>query len=182
MEGLYFQSFTLSSLQKPFPSPVGSNKTRKTDTHCMDEKNLEVMAYCGLCCLDCHGYTGKIPDLARDLRKELRATKYEEFAAAIANQPFGKPFANYKECYELLGAMVKFRCKKGCRNGGGPPFCEIRKCCQQKKIAGCWECTEPEECRKLDFLTSVHADAYLKNIRAIQKKGLNSFMNGKRSW
>ncbi|GAB6286822.1 MAG: DUF3795 domain-containing protein [Methanoregula sp.] len=148
----------------------------------MEQENLEEMAFCGLCCLDCHGYSGKIADLARDLRKELRGAKYEKFAAAIANQPFGKPFANYEECYELLGAMVKFRCKKGCRNGGGPPFCKIRKCCQDKKIAGCWECSEPAECKKLQFLQPVHNDAHIKNIMAIKKKGLDEFVSGKRNW
>jgi hypothetical protein len=39
----------------------------------MEQNYIDVIAFCGLCCLDCHGYTGKIADLARDLRKELRA-------------------------------------------------------------------------------------------------------------
>ena len=56
----------------------------------MEEKNLDVVAYCGLCCLDCHGHTGKIADLARDLRKELRQAKYGKFADAIAKTPFAK--------------------------------------------------------------------------------------------
>lgn len=148
----------------------------------MEDENLAAMAFCGLCCHDCHGYTGKVADLARDLRKELRATKYDKFAAAIKDQLFGKPFADYEKCYELLGLMVKFRCKKGCRNGGGPPFCKIRKCCEEKHIAGCWECGEPEECKKLDFLKPVHGDGHLKNIRAIRKKGIDRFMSGKRNW
>jgi hypothetical protein len=76
-------------------------------------KNLEVIRYCGLCCLDCHGYPGKIADLARDIRKELRNVKYDKFAAAISDAPFGKPFAHYKECYELLGAMVKIPVQEG---------------------------------------------------------------------
>ncbi len=154
----------------------------KPDTIVMADKNLEFITYCGLCCLDCHGYTGKIADLARDLRKELRDVKYNKFAKAIAGTPFGKPFAHFEECYELLGAMVKFRCKKGCRNGGGPPFCRIRKCCQAKGIAGCWECGEAEACRKLDFLKPVHGDGHLKNIRAIRKKGPDGFVAGKRNW
>jgi Protein of unknown function (DUF3795) len=146
------------------------------------KKDLDVIAYCGLCCLDCHGYIGKIPDLARDLKKELRKVKYEKFADAISRLPFGKPFENYQQCYDLLGAMAKFRCKKGCRNGGGPPFCKIRKCCQAKKIAGCWECSEPETCENLKFLSPVHGDAHIRNIRAIRKKGVDKFIEGKRNW
>jgi hypothetical protein len=148
----------------------------------MVEKNLELVTYCGLCCLDCHGYTGKIADLARDLRKELRGAKYDKFAAAIADAPFGKPFAQYGDCYELLGAMVKFRCRKGCRNGGGPPFCKIRACCQNKEITGCWECSDADACKKPEFLKPVHGDSHLKNIRAIRKKGITGFMAGKRNW
>jgi len=40
----------------------------------------DLIAYCGLYCGDCHGYKGKIPDLARDLRKELRQAKFNERA------------------------------------------------------------------------------------------------------
>ncbi len=148
----------------------------------MEEKNLDVVAYCGLCCLDCHGHTGKIAGLARDLRKELRQEKYEKFADAIAKIPMGKPFEHYRQCYDLLGAMVKFRCKKGCRDGGGPPFCKIRKCCQEKKITGCWECSEPETCEKLQFLKPVHGDAHLRNIHTISMKGIDGFISGKRKW
>ena len=149
----------------------------------MEEKISDVVTYCGLCCLDCHGHTGKIADLARDLRKELRQAKYGKFADAIAKIPMGKPFEHYQQCYDLLGAMVKFRCKKGCRNGGGPPFCKIRKCCQAKKILGCWECTnDPIRCEKLMFLAPVHGEAHLKNIRILKKKGIDGFVSGKRNW
>jgi len=148
----------------------------------MEEKNSHLVTYCGLCCLDCHGHTGKIADLARDLCKELRQVKYEKFADAISKAPIGKPFEHYQQCYDLLGAMVKFRCKKGCRNGGGPPFCQIRKCCQEKEIMGCWECSEPETCKKLAFLAPVHGDAHLRNISTIRKKGINGFITGKRRW
>jgi len=148
----------------------------------MEEKNLDVVTYCGLCCLDCHGYTGKIADLARDLRKELRQAKYEKFADAVSKIPVGKPFEHYQQCYDLLGVMVKFRCNKGCRDGGGPPFCKIRKCCQEKKITGCWECSEPEVCKNLSFLVPVHGDAHLRNISTIRKKGINGFISGKRNW
>ena len=145
-------------------------------------KEKDLIAYCGLYCGDCHGFNGKIPDLARDLRKELRASKYEKFAAVISKEPFGNALKNYKECYEALGMMVKFRCKKGCKNGGGPPFCKIRMCCQKKGFDGCWECVEFETCEKLDFLKPVHGDAHLKNLRKIKKVGDNNFLKGKKYW
>lgn len=146
----------------------------------MDNKNT--IAYCGLCCLDCHGYKQKIPNLARDLRKELRSSKYEKFAKGLSTMSFGKGFKNYKECYEVLGCMVRFRCGKGCRDGGGNPFCSIRKCCQKKKYEGCWECNEFEKCKKLDFLKAVHDDAHIKNLKILKNKGKETFLKNKRNW
>jgi len=146
------------------------------------KKDEESMAYCGLCCLDCHGYKQKVADLARDLRKELRDSKYKKFADFIAQTNFGRFYENYDKCYEVLGAMVKFRCHRGCRNGGGPPFCKIRLCSMKKGYAGCWECDSFETCDKLDFLKPVHGEAHKNNMRAIKKKGVRGFMEGKRSW
>lgn len=142
----------------------------------------KLIAYCGLYCDDCFGHNGRIPDLARDLRKELRAAKFEKFASEISKLNFAKVYEHYPECYEVLGAMVKFRCKKGCREGGGPPFCKMRKCCQKKGIDGCWECDEFETCKKLDFLKPVHDDGHIKNLRRLKKKGPDEFVKGKRDW
>ena len=145
-------------------------------------KEGAMVAYCGLCCLDCHGYTGKVADLARDLRKELRGYKYDKFARFMATLSFGKAFQDYDKCYDVLGAMVKFRCKNGCRNGGGNPFCKIRKCCTNKGFGGCWECDQFKDCQKLQSLVPVHEDAHVKNLTAIKEKGLKSFLGGKRGW
>ena len=146
------------------------------------EQDENLIAYCGLYCGDCHGFSGKIPDLARDLRKELRAMRYDKFAAFLSQYSFAKDFADYETCYKVLGAMVKFRCRKGCRNGGGSPFCKIRKCAQRKGIEGCWLCEMFENCEKVDFLVPVHGDAHVKNLRAIKRKGKENFVKGKRLW
>lgn len=145
-----------------------------------DEKDL--VAYCGLYCGECFGHEGKIADLARDLRKELRQAKFEKFAKFISQYNFGKVYENYPECYGVLGAMVKFRCKRTCKDGGGPPFCKMRKCCQKNGYDGCWECDEFETCNKLDFLKPVHDDGHLKNLRKIKKKGMDEFLKGKKYW
>jgi len=149
---------------------------------CEENQNETLIAYCGLYCGDCHGYKGVIPDLARDLRKELRKSRYDLFAAMISKENFGKALKNYDACYEALGLMVKFRCKKGCKNGGGPPFCKIRSCCQKKGIEGCWECDMFETCERLAFLEEVHGDAHLRNLRKIRKRGKEAFLEGKKYW
>ena len=145
-----------------------------------EEKDL--VAYCGLYCGDCFGHKGKIADLARDLRKELRQAKFEKNADVMSTVSFFEVFKNYRQCYDVLGALVKFRCKRACRGGGGPPFCKMRTCCQKKGIDGCWLCHEFETCEKLDFLKPVHGDAHLKNLRILNKTGVDSFLEGKRFW
>jgi len=145
-----------------------------------EEKDL--VTYCGLYCGDCFAYQGKIADLARDLRKELRLAKFDKTVELLSTIPFFATFKDYQQCYEVLGALVKFRCKNTCRGGGGPPFCKMRKCCQKKGIEGCWQCDEFETCEKLDVLKPNHGDAHLKNLRVIKKQGIDGFIKGKRYW
>jgi hypothetical protein len=145
-------------------------------------EDTNLIAYCGLYCGDCHGFTGEIPDLARDLRKALREYRYDLFADFISQYSFGKDYKDYETCYKVLGAMVKFRCKRGCRNGGGSPFCKIRKCVLKKDLEGCWVCIDFETCKELKFLEPVHGDAHIKNLRTIKKKGKKDFVKGKTLW
>ncbi|MHC1605160.1 MAG: DUF3795 domain-containing protein [Candidatus Methanofastidiosia archaeon] len=143
-----------------------------------EDKNL--IACCGLYCGDCINYKGEIADLARNLRKKLREAKFDKVFLGLSK--YFKQFKSYEECYEVLGAMVRLRCKRACRGGGGPPSCKIRNCCQKKNIEGCWECDELEDCTKLDFLKPIHGDAHLKNLRKIKKQGTYKFLEGKRHW
>lgn len=126
-----------------------------------------LMAYCGLDCAHCFNHKGEIADMARDLRKKLREEKFAQAAPGLAK--FFKPFQNYEVCYEVLGAMVRLRCGRTCRNGGGNPSCKIRLCCRKKEIEGCWACSEFETCQKLDFLKPIHGDEHLKNLRKARK-------------
>ena len=73
-----------------------------------EEKDL--IAYCGLYCGDCFGYRQKIADLARDLRMELRQSKFAKTAESLSEISFFKAYQNYPQCYEVLGAMVRLRC------------------------------------------------------------------------
>jgi hypothetical protein len=145
-------------------------------------ENRDLIAYCGLYCGDCYMYQGMIADLARDLRKELRQAKFDKRAETMSETSFFATFKNYPQCYELLGEMVKFRCKRTCHGGGGLPICKIRDCCQKKGVDGCWQCDDFETCKKLDFLKTFHGDAHLKNLRTLKKAGVDSFLEGKRNW
>jgi len=144
------------------------------------ECDRRLIACCGLYCGNCPNYNGEIADLARDLRKKLREYHFDRVAKGLSK--YFKPFANYPQCYETLGAMVKLRCKRTCRNKGGPPQCKIRNCCEKNGIDGCWECDEFETCTKLNFLIPTHGDAHLKNLHKLKKQGVDEFLEGKKCW
>ena len=148
----------------------------------MPNANKNLIAYCGLYCGDCFGHKGKVADLARDLRKELRQSRFDKTAESLSRMSFFKVYKDYPKCYEVLGALVRMRCKNACRNGGGNPFCAVRKCCQKKKIKGCWECGEFETCKKMDELKINHGNAHIKNLRTLRKKGIPAFLGGKKYW
>ena len=132
-------------------------------------ENRDLIAYCGLYCGDCFNHKGEIADLARDLRKKLREAKFDEVSIGLSS--FFKDFKDYEKCYKVLGAMVRLRCNRTCRGGGGPPSCKIRNCCKKKIIQGCWECEETENCKKLDFLKPIHGDAHLRNLQNLKETG-----------
>jgi hypothetical protein len=143
----------------------------------MGSKTFANTTYCGLYCGDCSFNKGTIPDLARDLRKELRAARFDKIAEVI---PF-KEFKKYGDCYEVLGALVKMRCK-GCRGGSRSQFCEIAKCAVAKGFTGCWECDEFSDCARHQFLAHVHGEGHTKNLRKIRKVGVDEWAAGTRHW
>ena len=76
------------------------------------DADKDKITYCGLYCGDCFIYEGKLADLARDLRKELRQSKFDKTAESLSAVPFFKAFQNYQQCYETLGAMVRLDVKE----------------------------------------------------------------------
>ena len=140
------------------------------------------IAYCGLYCEECPFHTGRIADLARDLRAELRKAKFDRIAQALSAEPYFQVFSGYPASYELLGALVKLRCKSMCKGGGGPPWCKIRRCSQGKGLAGCWECGEFETCDKLQTLAAAHSDAHIRNLKKLRRSGVEAFLSGPKQW
>lgn len=148
----------------------------------MSKDQLNGIAYCGLYCGECPNHTGIIADMARDLRKELRNYRFDKTAELLSAIPFFKTYTKYPECYEVLGAMVRMRCGKTCREGGGNPGCKIRLCSIKKGFSGCWECAEFESCNKLRFLEGNHGQAHIRNLKILKKKGIEEFLQGIKYW
>lgn len=121
-----------------------------------------MVAYCGLDCGTCFGYTKTVSEAAKNLRRTMRAEKIKQVWPSM---PFLGDYSSFKKD---LDALAGLRCK-GCRDGGGNPFCKIRKCAQKNGYEGCWECDQFESCDKLTFLEAGHKDAHLKSLRRLKR-------------
>lgn len=121
-----------------------------------------LMAYCGLDCSQCFGYTKTISEAAKGLRRTMHAEKIKRVWPSI---PFLGDYDSFKKS---LDALAGLRCK-GCRNGGGPPWCKIRTCCRKRGYESCAQCDEFESCEELTFLEPGHKDEHLKNLRKMSK-------------
>lgn len=129
----------------------------------MAEANpVTLTAYCGLDCSMCFGYTKTVSEAAKQLRRTMRAEKIKQVWPSM---PF---LGDYDAFKKDLDALAGLRCK-GCRDGGGNPFCKIRKCAQKLNYEGCWECNEFEACDKLTFLEAGHKDEHLRNLRKLRR-------------
>jgi hypothetical protein len=142
--------------------------TRKTD----------LIGCCGLYCYSCPSYTQTVANLARELRKQLRRDKFDEYAGVMAKMPNLRAFENYKQGIALLEAMATIRCE-GCKAGGWDGKCHIRKCVKQKAFRGCWQCDVFESCEKLKPLGEGGDTTYLKNLRRIKRHGPKQFTKSK---
>jgi len=144
-------------------------------------QEIELTGYCGLYCGDCLRYRSRAADLARDLLNELQNTefdKYAELKSGSAKQfDTVKQFKHYRECCEVLEAIVALQCNIPCRVGGGCSTfsCGILECCRNKGFDGCWQCNEFESCERLEILRAIHGDSPRQNLRAIKELGLDKW-------
>ncbi len=92
---------------------------------------LKQVAFCGLCCNLCSS-RNRIPKQAQALRATMHIEGWDLW---------GKEFSGFEEFWRFLNKLTKEACP-GCRQGGGPPFCGIRKCAQKRKVAVCVFCSD----------------------------------------
>jgi len=78
------------------------------------QQDVSLIAYRGLDCSQCFGYTKTISEAAKGLRRVMRQ---ERMKVAWEVMPFLGDYASFKKS---LDALAGLGCK-GCRLGGGPP-------------------------------------------------------------
>lgn len=85
-----------------------------------------LIAYCGLYCTKC--YKMRISEAAELLKDTLKDTHIRRTS--------DKPSTQFKN---ELNNLTALHCPKLCKDGGGNPNCQIRRCCTEKILNGCWE-------------------------------------------
>ena len=135
------------------------------------------ISYCGLYCGRCFIRVDNIADQALCLLEKFRSVRFEKWAKGLAelNPDEMAAFAEQDVCYEVLQAWDAMRCFSPCREGGGSQRCNIRACCLEKGVEGCWECGEFEFCSLLGSLKTVNGEVNLRNIRRILEIGVDLF-------
>ncbi len=123
------------------------------------DKNL--IAFCGIDCSQCFSYKMTVSEAAKALRRELRAAKLKNFWQDI---PFLGKYEPFKKSLDGLAAL---RCPKGCRGGGGNPWCKIRKCCQKRGLMSCAGCEPMKTCDKLAIISKGYKNENLKNLKEL---------------
>ena len=119
----------------------------------MDEK---IAAFCGLCCFDCIPSNYGFFHIVHNLEEVLSNLQFDEYARLKAER--NPVFAEYPTFIKVLKEIESLKCSRPCREGGGKPDCEIRKCAQGKGYPGCWECRDRYTCTKLDSLRVIHSN------------------------
>ncbi|MCX7703526.1 MAG: DUF3795 domain-containing protein [Planctomycetota bacterium] len=103
----------------------------------MDEMRL--VAYCGLYC-DLCAQRARIPYQAKALKETMVKEGYDSWGEGI------KGFSSFWEF--LSGICDPDKCCAGCRQGGGHPFCPVRKCASERQLEVCVFCDE-YPCKKI---------------------------------
>ena len=144
------------------------------------KERKDLLAYCGLYCGDCAGYSGETGNTAKNLMKVLEKYKFDRTAKCLFSEKLGD---NDKFC-EMLGFMTGLKCEKICREReDSGTSCKIRKCCRDRGFYACYEFDDFEICDKLESLEGLHGDSCVKNLKAIKEMGLEAWIiRGKRLW
>jgi len=150
----------------------------------MDKSVSSLVSYCGLYCGDCVIRRGELGSRAGVLLKEMGTPEFERLAEGLPgiHPKTSSDLLEYKTCIKVLRAMCMLVCTAPCKNGGGGKDCNIRKCCIEKGLEGCWVCNDFEECKTLAILEPVNKRANIRNMIIIRNYGMETFLNYSKEW
>ncbi|MBU0492064.1 MAG: DUF3795 domain-containing protein [Chloroflexi bacterium] len=128
-------------------------------------EQLEFVTTCGLYCGLCSARS-RIPQRARALQEAMTVEGWPDWGAEI---PGFAPFWRFLEGLHAAGGCP------GCRAGGGPPFCQIRQCAQERALDLCSECSD-FPCSHIEALGAIYPTLITDN-RRLQTVGLAQWLD-----
>ncbi len=104
--------------------------------------STHLVTYCGLYCDLCAQRT-RVPRQAQALRETMTKEGYEYF---------GHEMTGFTEFWRFLTDLASpDKACPGCRQNGGYPACEIRRCARERAVEACAFCDEFPCQRIVDF-------------------------------
>jgi len=115
------------------------------------------VGYCGVYCGGCGMLRGRtIARVAESLRELIEVYKFVHWVPE--HEPIDFNFKDFKAGIDYFSDSAKGPyCQVPCKEGGGNPFCEVRKCAENRGIEFCFQCTE-FPCDKLSLILKEHPD------------------------
>ena len=93
----------------------------------------DLVAPCSDYCGGCGQYNGLVSETAKQMR---------EFADLYGFEFRSEGAFDFKQFMKGLEWFIDNARCPGCHRGGGPPWCEVRRCCSEKGLRICFECDE----------------------------------------
>lgn len=127
---------------------------------------LNLVTYCGLYCGLCSS-RNKVPRQAAALLETMKKEGAEYWGGEI--------FPGFAEFWKLLERLTDpEKVCPGCKQGGGPAFCGIRKCARERKISTCPLCDD-FPCDKIDMIAKGYV-TIIPDGERIRKIGLDTWI------
>lgn len=132
----------------------------------MNAKSL--VGYCGLYCGACGIYQRRIKQAVENLKQIIGAYGFDKMMPELAK--WEPSLQHYERFEKVMDGLIKlFGECPSCGNGGGNPNCIVRECCKQKGYTLCVECSDMEDCGKLQQYGSVKKELQRIKITGFDK-------------
>ncbi|UCH57674.1 MAG: DUF3795 domain-containing protein [Candidatus Bathyarchaeota archaeon] len=112
---------------------------------------------CGDYCGGCGQYNGFVKQTAMLMR---------EFSDLYGFVIRSKGVFDFEEFVKGLEWFIKMERCPGCHGGGGPSWCDVKRCCPEKGLRLCFECEE-FPCKKIERVADPDTEDRFRRFKEI---------------
>jgi len=120
-------------------------------------KKYNLVAPCGDYCGGCGQYNGLIGETAKQMK---------EFANLYGFEFRSKGVFDFKQFLNGLDWFIENAGCPSCQQGGGPSWCEVKRCCLERGLRMCFDCEEFQCSKFKEYADTDTMDRY-KSFREI---------------